>query len=328
MSRLINVLKATALAALLTACSKAPAVDDAGIADEAPPPGVPAIGAEPRPATFLEATRGDSNVAMWRVSDDDTIVYLLGTVHLMKDGIEWKTPLIKAAFEQADATFLEADIFSKEAQRAMGLIVTRTAELKDNKTLRSFYNKKEQEQLDEALKEMGLGLSDLDAYRPWFAGMQVGMLSVMAAGGDISNGADVLISREMLQRGTPIRYLETAAQQISALAAGNDETDARYLIDIVDDLEEGEVYYADLVGAWYDGDVERLDYLLNNAFEDAPELRERVLFDRNADWAQQIDRVLTDEPGTYLVAVGAGHLVGDASLQDMLRGRGYDVERL
>ncbi|NNU15845.1 TraB/GumN family protein [Parvularcula sp. ZS-1/3] len=286
------------------------------------------VGGKDRPSNLDEATEGESNVAIWQVSDEDTVVYLLGTVHLMKPGVEWQTQDIRTAFNQAEAVFLEADVFSREAQRAMGLVVTQTAELKNDMTLSDFFEKKDQKRIDEALGELDLSLSQLNNFRPWFATMQMSVLSLIKAGGDPASGADVIISREMLERGVPLRYLETAAQQIQMLANGDDERDAAYFLEVLDDLEEGEAYYADLMGAWYEGDVERVDYLINSAFADYPKLRERLITDRNADWSQQIDRVLTDEPGTFVVAVGAGHLAGDASLQDMLRGRGYDVERL
>ena len=35
-----------------------------------------------------------------------------------------------------------------------------------------------------------------------------------------------------------------------------------------------------------------------------------------------------DEPGTVFIAVGAGHLAGDGSVQDQLAERGFTVERV
>ncbi len=291
-------------------------------------PGVTPIGGPGRPANLAEATVGDSNVALWVVSDEDTILYLIGTVHLMKEGVEWRTDDIRIAFDNADAVFLEADVFSREAQRAMGLLVSETAELKNGKTLSSFYTDKERDHVDEVLRTMDLSMTDLDNFRPWFASMQLSMQALMAAGGDPSSGADVLIARDMLMRRRPLRYLETAAEQIALLASGNDAHDAQYLLELIDDLEEGEAYYADLMGAWYTGDTGRIDYLINDAFTNYPDLRQRLLVDRNNSWAQQLDRVLTDEVGVFVAAVGAGHLAGRDSLQDILTSRGYDVSRV
>lgn len=317
---------AAALALLLAACGQEAAEAPN---KEALPEGIAVpIGGEGRPRTLADATSGSSNVALWQVSDEDTLVYLLGTVHLMQRGTSWQNDAIKAAFNQADAAYLEADVFSREAQRAMGVVVTQSAENPPGTTLSSFFTKKEREKLDAAVSALGMNLSDMELYRPWFATMQLSVLALVEAGGDPAAGADVVISREMMLRDTEIRYFETAAQQIKMLASGDDEKDAAYLYASLEDLAMGEVYFSDLIGAWYDGDVERLDFLVNGSLADYPELRQRLLIERNQDWAIQIDRLLTDEPGTYLVAVGVGHLVGEGSVQDQLEARGYAPERV
>jgi uncharacterized protein YbaP (TraB family) len=60
---------------------------------------------------------------------------------------------------------------------------------------------------------------------------------------------------------------------------------------------------------------------------DSPELRDALLARRNANWAGWVERRMT-QPGSVMVAVGAGHLAGDGSVQDMLKRRGYRVTRV
>ena len=57
------------------------------------------------------------------------------------------------------------------------------------------------------------------------------------------------------------------------------------------------------------------------------ELVQVLLRDRNADWAAQIENLLSarDKP---LIAVGAGHLLGDHGLPALLEARGYTVRRI
>ena len=56
-------------------------------------------------------------------------------------------------------------------------------------------------------------------------------------------------------------------------------------------------------------------------------LYDRLLIDRNSNWVGWIEQRL-DEPGTVFIAVGAGHLAGDGSVQDQLEDRGYTVTRV
>ena len=66
---------------------------------------------------------------------------------------------------------------------------------------------------------------------------------------------------------------------------------------------------------------------LMNAQEDDPALVEALLTGRNRKWAEWIGNRL-EEPGTVFLAVGAGHLAGEGSVQDQLSANGIAAERL
>ena len=58
-----------------------------------------------------------------------------------------------------------------------------------------------------------------------------------------------------------------------------------------------------------------------------PILTERLFYARNANWAAWIDDRL-DTPGSVFMAVGAGHLAGEKSVQDYLAERNISVTRI
>ena len=64
-----------------------------------------------------------------------------------------------------------------------------------------------------------------------------------------------------------------------------------------------------------------------NAQIDDPAIAERLLYQRNRDWAKWVVKRL-DQPGTVFVAVGAGHLAGERSVQDYLAQAGTKVVRV
>jgi uncharacterized protein YbaP (TraB family) len=66
---------------------------------------------------------------------------------------------------------------------------------------------------------------------------------------------------------------------------------------------------------------------MNESMDDAPALYARMLTDRNAAWVPQIEQMLRGADDV-LVVVGAAHLVGENSVVEMLRQRGYAVEQL
>ena len=81
-----------------------------------------------------------------------------------------------------------------------------------------------------------------------------------------------------------------------------------------------------MVAEWIEGDAVALAELLNAELDD-PVLYERLLTQRNANWAGWIEQRL-QQPGTVFVAVGAGHLAGRDSVQEQLAQRDVGVERI
>ena len=82
-----------------------------------------------------------------------------------------------------------------------------------------------------------------------------------------------------------------------------------------------------MVLLWGKGDPDGLAVTMNESMEATPELAKTLLFDRNARWADQI-KTRMDKPGTVFVAVGAGHLAGEKSVQDYLAERGLKARRI
>ena len=81
-----------------------------------------------------------------------------------------------------------------------------------------------------------------------------------------------------------------------------------------------------LVDEWADGDEAGIGALMANPeMLGSQPIYDVMMTDRNARWVPQITAML-EEPGTVLIAVGAGHLAGEDSVVEMLRDAGYTVE--
>ena len=82
-----------------------------------------------------------------------------------------------------------------------------------------------------------------------------------------------------------------------------------------------------MLAAWMSGDVNAIGRTFNAEFKSSPELKEILLRRRNTNWSHWLERRMA-QPGTVLVAVGAGHLAGDDSVIELLKRRGYRVKRV
>ena len=93
------------------------------------------------------------------------------------------------------------------------------------------------------------------------------------------------------------------------------------------DYRDNPSSFADMVELWRTGDLERISGEMETGMAGQEALAEAILYERNAQWAAELDVLMREETGVFFVAVGAGHLGGDKSVIAMLAERGYQAER-
>src|SRR5690348_14802900 len=54
--------------------------------------------------------------ALWEVSDPDTTIYLFGTIHLLPDGLKWRTPKFDKAVADSQELVVETTVDQKNLQ--------------------------------------------------------------------------------------------------------------------------------------------------------------------------------------------------------------------
>lgn len=319
-------------AVMLTACQKAAeGAEPEAVAEAAPAacartsdPAALAQ-AEARAIAAAQASRGSGQPAMWTLKDEDTTLYILGTVHLLRPDLEWRTPEIGAAIAAADTVVFEADTTSAEAGRELMKFFSTQGMFTDGTQLTSLLTQEEVSVLNEALAEVGLPLEAVQPMRPWYAALNLSVMQMTSEGFDPASGVEMKIEAEAEAHGAAFGYLETVDQQLGEFARLDDCAQVEFLMMTAASLEEGVDLLDLLVSEWADGDVVGLGALMASPDSfGSQEVYNALLTNRNARWTPLIAEKL-ETPGTQLIAVGAGHLVGEDSVIAMLRAEGYDV---
>ena len=262
--------------------------------------------------------------ALWRVADDDTTIYLFGTVHLLPEGLNWYGPEIARALTSSSELVTEIADDAAMAAEMQQLIATR-AMLPEGENVRSLMSAENKAKYEAALAAMGVPAEAFDRFKPWMAAMTLSMLPLIQQGYNPEQGVEKTLMR---QAGAPAARgaLETAAQQIDIFDNLPQETQLRYLAEVVEQAPQMKAMIDAMVAEWAKGDADALARIMNQNLTD-PMLADRLLYDRNRNWAAWIDDRL-DRPGTVFVAVGAGHLAGANSVQEALAARGITVSRV
>ncbi len=263
--------------------------------------------------------------AMWIVSDEDTAIYLFGTVHTMPEDVEWDTPVVGNALAGADELVTEIDLTPEALAKIPGIALA-TGMFADGTTLRSVMSDEDRARYEAALVETGIPADNLDPLEPWLASLQLVQIAYQRAGLSPERGVEKVLEAAV-RPGTRRVALETVEGQFAIFDELPLDAQVEYLIEAAEQFDEIGPFLDMAIAEWAAGDAEGLAALLNEAMEGDPALAERLLYARNAAWAEWIDERL-DQPGTVFMAVGAGHLAGEKSVQDLLAGRGIRARRV
>jgi uncharacterized protein YbaP (TraB family) len=287
------------------------------LAQAAPTAPAPAAAPAVTPAT------GDGP-AIWVVRDEDSTLYLFGTVHVLKPDTPWGTGKVDAAYAASDNVVFE--ISNPDDQAAIFPIFQQYG-LSPETPLSSRLTPEDLASLTEAAQTIGVPVAQLEPLRPWLAAVQLTVAVISRAGYDPQMGVERVFKARATADAKPISGLETVDEQIRSIATLPDEVQLAMLTESLDQFEEAETLIDDLVEDWSTGDLEGLEQIMvEDMREESEELYQSVIVRRNTAWADRIVTML-EGSGTTFIAVGAGHLVGEDSVQELLEDRGVTVQR-
>ena len=177
---------------------------------------------------------------------------------------------------------------------------------------------------------LGLKVEHLDRFHTWAAVMTISVASLVQAYGGSDSieelpGVEDALRVDFIQSGRPISGVETGTQQMRFLSGLTPATQQAMLDEMIDDFQAGDATLGEPnEDGWVHGDVASIAAELDGF---PPELLDVLIRRRNAAWTEWLVGRL-ERPGTVLFAVGAAHLAGDLSVQNMLSARGLTVRRL
>lgn len=257
----------------------------------------------------------DADPALWVVKDADTTIYLFGTVHVLKPGMNWFDGGVREAFDASDEVVLEIARPDPDAMASL------TAQL-GTRGGPPFAP-----EVDAAARDLGMPAGAIDKQEPWLAAITLSQLAVTRAGYGTAQGVEATLSEAAEDAGKPIKALESARGQLMLFDGLPGAAQSAMLDATVKALPDTKARLDRFVAAWAKGDAESVGAEMNRTAKAAPEVADALIARRNARFADWVAARM-DQPGTVFVAMGAGHLAGKGSVQALLGGRGMTVERV
>ncbi len=275
--------------------------------------------------TPLASARGPATPALWRVADDDTTIYLFGTVHMLPDGVTWQSGPVASAIDSADQLVLE--LVLPEDPMVMASAMFRQGTAPGLPPLAARLPEPVRPRLAAHMARLGLQADSFNRFKSWAAALMLQTIVFEKAGLDSSNGIERKLTGMARARGLRITGLETIDDQLAIFNAATPAQQDALLATTVTELDKGLAPLEELLTLWRTGDVDRLAARLTDDMAFDRDLAYRLIDARNARWADWIAQRLAT-PGVVFVAVGAGHLGGPASVQHFLAQKGVASTRL
>lgn len=280
-------------------------------------------------ASALSVSEADepATPAMWKLSDKDSEIWLLGTFHILPPDLDWRSKAVAAAIDKADTFWFEAEVDTAEANQKTVQILMTEGFNKPGETLSGLLGPEDAERLAAVARDVGLQLAAIDSMRPWQAFLALSVRFVVSRGFDPASGVETVLLKEARARKAHLRFFETVEQQLGLFTSLPPQTEKRLLVATLRDWDKQAGEFDALFDAWRSGDVATLDGMMNDEMrEEAPKAFETLVTKRNEAWADEIAKAMAGS-GKTLVAVGAGHLVGAHSVPALLKAKGFKVER-
>jgi uncharacterized protein YbaP (TraB family) len=264
--------------------------------------------------------------ALWEVSDPDTRIYLFGTIHLLPANYEWRSRAIQRAIAQSDSLYVETIIDPRNPQ-AIASELARLGFARGLPPLASRIHPEKRPLLEAAIAKSGIPRHVFDQMETWAAAFSLLGVQFKELGLQGQHGVEETLRQAFAASGKPIGQLETNSEQLGFFDTLPQEAQRALLEGAIETPKSMSEDFAAMLRSWASGDVEAIARTFNDSLAGSPELMDALLRRRNANWSNWIARRLAS-PGTVLVAVGAGHLAGDESVQRYLESRGFRVRRL
>ena len=264
--------------------------------------------------------------ALWEISDPDTTIYLFGTIHLLPDNYPWKTPALDKAIARSDSLEVETIVDPKNPKE----LIAALARLGYGYGLPPIADRvppAKRALLEAAIAKTGLPRPIFDRMETWAAAFTLLGIQYKSLGLEGENGVEQTLRDSFGAQGKGIGQLETNAEQLGFFDTLPEDAQRALLEGSIDPPQSMHTDFSEMLNGWARGDVEAIARTFNRDLAGSPALRQALLERRNVNWSRWIERRLAT-PGTIMIAVGAGHLAGEDSVQALLKHDGYRIRRI
>ncbi len=267
-------------------------------------------------------------MSLWRLAEGGSTVYLLGSMHAMKEDMYPLPGSIMAAFDDAEVVVFEADL-GRLTTDEISAIIREKGTYTPPASISGDLSDETSSLLVDYLREARISLDQVRYLKPWNLALNIGIIELTRLGYRTEFGLDQYLQRRARQEGKEIQELESFGEQIELLSGDPIELQDLSLRETLRTRSGIQDELAEMVLAWRSGNADLMYRLAVDSMAANPELAgqmDRLVTTRNHKMVARIRTFLREERN-FLVVVGALHMGGSNGIVRTLS-RDYKVEQM
>lgn len=271
--------------------------------------------------TFSHAQKN----CLWAVEAGGTPVFLLGSLHILKQDYYPLSKQIERAYGSCRRVVFETDIDGMAHPSIQAKLLT-LGMYPDSQTLKDHVSADLYRLFSKKLQAIGLPVKQFNRFKPWLCALTLTTIELQRLGYDLKLGIDSHFFKRAVADGKEISHLESIDFQLNLFSELNAGEQEAFLAQSLKDLKIIEDKALQIMTFWKTGAVKKLDALIKESFKHHPQIYQRFLLQRNHKWVVEIEKMMVQKKGLFIIG-GVGHMIGTNSVVDLLRKKGYRVEQ-
>lgn len=243
--------------------------------------------------------------------------YLYGTIHMICPDDFIISDKLKNAMTSAKTLYLEMDMDDPVIMQDM----MKGMQEKEGYKLENIFRPEDFIKLKTFMAD-SIG-TDVNAFQQYKPMVLMSLVMMKALPCPMPSSYETTLMTMAKEQQKSVEGLENIADQMHVFDKMADTTEARMIMEYVNDMKKQREYFAKMVAAYKEQDVEKLHAFL----KDSPDLagyEDVMVYDRNRNWIPVIEKAAKKEATFF--ACGAMHLGGSQGVISLLRNQGYTVE--
>ncbi len=277
--------------------------------------------------TIVFSTTAYAESSVWKLTSVKNNFYIAGSCHVLSKSDYPLPEEFELAYKNVDQIIFEADLEGLMRPEIQQLLIGK-ATYSEGDTLKKKLSRKAYATLAEYCNHNAIPISIFQKFKPWMVTMTLLAMELEKTGISSADGLELYFSEKTKRDGKNTGGLEDVQEHIKIISSFEEALDESIIENFVQEIEDLHIIAKDLIKSWKDGDEAKInEYLSGRLYKEYPKLYERIIVDRNRNWISPLEDLINSGKRT-LVVVGVGHLVGEDSVINLLKSKGYKIEKL